>query len=173
MIFGTKVNLRAFSVEDLDFLYRWNNDPEYSGQFEPLERTSREELLKWLSTEKDELWYIIETKDQVKIGQIVGRVKNEKTIEIGYRVIPAARNLGYCTDAVKAFIDHLFSGEVLRVVAESNPKNSASRRVLEKSGFKEVGYKKKALEVNGAWLDAVLYEMIRDNWCRRLDSVEK
>ena len=99
MIFGTKVNLRPFSVEDLDYLHRWNNDPEYSGQFEPSDRISREELLKWLSNEKDELWYIIETKDQVKIGQIVGRVKIEKTIEIGYRVIPAARNLGYCTEA--------------------------------------------------------------------------
>ena len=173
MIFGTKVNLRTFSVEDLDFLHQWNNDPEYSGQFEPFESISREELLKWLRTEKDELWYIIETKDQVKIGQIVGRIKSEKTIEIGYRVIPSARNLGYCTDAVKAFLDHLFNSQFLKVIAESNPKNSASRRVLEKSGFKEVGYKKKALEVNGVWLDAVLYEMIRDNWCRGVDDMGK
>ena len=173
MIFGTKVNLRPFSVEDLDYLHRWNNDPEYSGQFEPSDRISREELLKWLSNEKDELWYIIETKDQVKIGQMVGRVKNEKTIEIGYRVIPAARNLGYCTDAVNIFIGHLFSGEVLKVIAESNPKNSASRRVLEKSGFREVGYRKKALEVNGVWLDAVLYEMIRDNWYTQQDGMGK
>jgi [ribosomal protein S5]-alanine N-acetyltransferase len=173
MIFGKKVTLRPFSVRDLDYLHRWNNDPEYSGQFEPCELISREELLKWLSNEKDELWYMIETKDQVKIGQIVGRVKNNKTIEIGYRVIPAARNLGYCTDAVKAFLDHLFNSKFLKVIAESNPKNSASRRVLEKSGFKEVGYKKKALEVNGVWMDAVLYEVILDNWCRRLDGMEK
>jgi [ribosomal protein S5]-alanine N-acetyltransferase len=173
MIFGTKVTLRTFRVEDLDFLHQWNNNPDYSGEFEPCELISREELLKWLSNEKDELWYVIETKDQVKIGQIVGRVRSEKTIEIGYRVIPSARNLGYCTEAVKVFLDHLFNNKFLIVIAESNPKNSASRRVLEKSGFKEVGYKKKALEVNGVWLDAVLYEIIRDNWCRRLDGMEK
>ncbi len=173
MIFGTKVNLRTFNVEDLDFLYQWNNDQEYSGPFEPFESISREELLKWLGTEKDEIWYIIETKDQVKIGQIVGRIKSEKTIEIGYRVIPSVRNLGYCTDAVKSFLDHLFNGQFLMVIAGSNLNNSASRRVLEKSGFKEVGYKKKVIEINGVWLGEVRYEMTRDTWCRRLDDMRK
>lgn len=174
MIFGTKVTLRPFSIEDLDYLHRWNNDPEYFGKFEPFDRISREELLKWLSTsEKEELWYIIETKLHVKVGQIVGRVKDEKTIEIGYRVIPEARSLGYCTDAVKAFIDHLFSSEVLKVIAESNPKNTASRKVLEKVGFREAGYKKKTFEVNGVWLDAVLYEMIRDDWHTRQDCMRE
>ena len=167
MIFGTNVNLRPFCVEDLDFLFQWNNDPEYSGPFEPFEKVARDELYRWLSNSKDELWFIIETKDQVKVGQIVGRIKDGTMIEIGYRVIPEARGLGYCTDAVKTLIDHLFNTFFLKVVAESCPKNMASRRVLEKVGFKEVGYKKKAIQVNGVWLDGVLYEIARDDWFSR------
>ncbi len=36
MIEGKTVRLKPFSVDDIDFLLRWNNDLEYSGEYEPL-----------------------------------------------------------------------------------------------------------------------------------------
>jgi RimJ/RimL family protein N-acetyltransferase len=48
---------------------------------------------------------------------------------------------------------------VQRIVAEASPKNKPSTRVLEKLGFRAIDYKKKALDLNGVWLDGVVYEI--------------
>jgi RimJ/RimL family protein N-acetyltransferase len=149
-------------LEDLEFLYLWNNDPAYSGQFEPFEPVSREELEEWLPREKPGiLWHIIETPDGEKVGQIVARLQEDGSHQIGFRVAPSARGRGYCTEAAKALVKHLFEKGVKRVTAEANPNNKPSRRVLEKLGFKEVEYKAKAIEVNGVWLSGVVYEIRR------------
>ncbi len=162
MIKGQHIHLRPFGVEDTDFLLKWENDPCYSGEFEPLEPVTLEELEKWLPKEKPgQLWYIIETLAGEKVGQIVGRLQDDGSYQIGYRVIPPARDMGYCTDAAKAMVDHLFAIGVERVTAEANPRNVSSRRVLEKLGFREIEYKEKALELNGVWLDGVVYELRR------------
>jgi len=156
------VHLRPFGVEDTGFLLMWNNDPEYSGEFEPLELVSREELEEWLPKEKpDQLWYIIETLTGEKVGQIVGRYQEDGSVQIGYRIVPSARMRGYCTEAAKPLITCLFSSGVERVVAEANPRNKPSIRVLEKLGFREIDYKERTVEIQGVWLDGVVYELKR------------
>ena len=160
VINGERIHLKPFAMDDIDFILRWNNDPEYSGEFEPLEPVTREELEEWLPKKKDgQLWYIIETPAGEKVGQIVGRHQEDGSVQIGYRVIPTARCRGFCTEAVKTIIAHLFDSGVKSIEAEANPSNKPSRRVLEKLGFKEIEYKEKALELNGVWLDGIVYEL--------------
>ncbi|MCX6649097.1 MAG: GNAT family N-acetyltransferase [Candidatus Bathyarchaeota archaeon] len=160
LIKGERVQLRPFGVEDIDFILLWNNDPEYTGEFEPLEPVSRGELEEWLPKEKTgQLWYIIETTSGEKVGQVVGRYQEDGSVQIGYRVIPTARRRGYCTEAVKTLVAHLFDSGVKRIEAEANPANKPSRRVLEKLGFRETEYKERAVEINGVWLDGVVYEL--------------
>jgi len=161
MIRGRTVRLRPFGAEDVDFLLRWNNDPDYTGEFEPFEPVSRGELEEWLPKEKPgQLWYIIETASGEKIGQIVGRYQEDGSVQIGYRVIPSARGKGYCTEAVRSLVNHLQrEAGVERVTAEANPGNKPSLRVLEKLGFRKIAYKERAVEINGVWLAGVVYEL--------------
>jgi RimJ/RimL family protein N-acetyltransferase len=162
LIKGETVHLRPFGVEDIDFLLRWNNDPDYSGEFEPMEPVSRVELEDWLPKEKPgQLWYIIENADREKVGQIVGRHQEDGSVQIGYRVIPSARGRGYCTEAARTLVVHMFTSGVNRVVAEANPGNKPSIRILEKLGYKKIEYKERAVEINGVWLDGVVYELRR------------
>ena len=163
VISGKRISLRLFDLDDLDFLLRWNNDPTYTGEFEPLESVTREELEEWLYREKPgQLWYVI-LADGERVGQVVGRVQDDGSVQVGYRLIPSARGRGYATDAVLALAYRLFSEGVSRVIAEANPRNIASIRVLERAGFRHVGYKEKAVEVNGVWLDGAVYELTRDS----------
>jgi [ribosomal protein S5]-alanine N-acetyltransferase len=160
MIAGKGIYLKPFGLDDLEFLFRWNNDPEYSGPFEPFESVPREELAEWLSREKTSvLWHIMVAPSGEKVGQLVARLQEDGSYQIGFRVVPAARGRGYCTEAARALIDHLFESGVTRVIAEANPENKPSRRVLEKLGFSEIEYKEKAVEVNGVWLSGVVYEL--------------
>ncbi len=161
MISGKLVRLRPFDLGDLDFLLRWSNDPVYTGEFEPLEAVTRDELAEWLPGEKPgQLWYLI-LADGDRVGQVVGRVQDDSSVQVGYRLVPSARGRGYATDAVLALARSLFDKGVSRVTAEANPRNIASIKVLERAGFRRVGYNEKAVEINGVWLDGAIYELKR------------
>jgi RimJ/RimL family protein N-acetyltransferase len=142
LIEGDRVHLKQFGIEDADFLHRWNNDPEYSGPYEPFEPVTREELHEWLPREKpDVLWYIIEITGGEKVGQIVARLQDDGSYQVGFRVVPLARSRSYCTEAMKTLVEYLFRIGVERIEAEANPVNTSSRRVLEKVGFRQISYK--------------------------------
>ena len=164
MISGNKVNLRPFDNRDLDFLYKWNNDSEYVGRFESFKSRSREELIR-VNSVNGLTWYIIETKQGMRLGQLVAYKKGDVSINIGYRVIPDARNQGFCSDAVKTFVDYAFKNEgILKVTAETHPDNFASRKILEKAGFKKIGFDEKPVEINGVLVNGVLYEVSLMDW---------
>jgi len=168
MISGDVVDLKPFELEDLEFLLRWNNDPEYVGEFEPFEAVTEEELREWLpKTEAGRSWYIIQTRDGAKVGQLVVTAKSRKSVQVGYRGAPAYRNKGYCTEAVKTAVRHVFADTGAEVVvAEANLRNTASWRVLERAGFKRKGFKERALYLNGRWLDGYIYELNKRDYSR-------
>ena len=66
-------------------------------------------------------------------------VKN-KTIELGYAILPKFHNRGYGTEALKASIDYLFRRGFEEVTAGAFEENSASFRVMVKSGMEKQEY---------------------------------
>ena len=61
-------------------------------------------------------------------------------VEIGYSLLPEFQKKGYAMEAVAAMIDWAFGHEeVDRVLAETLPELTPSIRLLEKSGFKNIG----------------------------------
>ena len=53
-----------------------------------------------------------------------------------------------------------------RVEAACVPTNHASRRVLEKSGFRHEGLAKAYLKINDDWADHLLFGVVSDDWVR-------
>jgi ribosomal-protein-alanine N-acetyltransferase len=51
-----------------------------------------------------------------------------------------------------------------RVHAACLPDNQASRRVLEKNGFREEGFAENYLQIDGNWRDHVLYGLTRGRY---------
>ncbi|MBR6966967.1 MAG: GNAT family N-acetyltransferase [Ruminococcus sp.] len=89
-------------------------------------------------------WYaiwMIELKDGTHIGELCFKgLSADGTAEIGYGISEEYQNNGYATEAVKAILEWAFSHpEVTAVEAETDPENTASKRVLEKCGFKPNG----------------------------------
>jgi ribosomal-protein-alanine N-acetyltransferase len=77
---------------------------------------------------------------------------------IGYWVASSATGRGVATAALALGLDHCFGAVKLhRVEATVRPENAASRRVLEKVGFREEGLLRRYLDVDGAWRDHLLY----------------
>lgn len=164
MLKGKLINLRILEKKDLPLFAKWNNDPEFGGEFEPLEQNSLNDIEKWYDGERDGEWFIIETKDGKPVGQIMYSPEGPH-VKIGYIIHQDERGKEYCTEAVKIIVDYLFMAKnIVRIQAQTNPGNIASQRVLEKAEFTKEGVIRKATFIRGFWRDAVLYSILREEW---------
>jgi ribosomal-protein-alanine N-acetyltransferase len=80
---------------------------------------------------------------------------------LGYWVgAPYARQ-GFMTAAVRAAIPFVFDSlELHRLEAACLPTNTASIKLLEKTGFKQEGLARRYLRINGVWQDHLLYALL-------------
>lgn len=86
-----------------------------------------------------------------------------ETGTLGYWIGQPHAGQGVGTASARAMLDFAFEALKLhRVEAACVPGNQASRRVLEKAGFRHEGLAKAYLKINGAWADHLLFGIIRD-----------
>jgi RimJ/RimL family protein N-acetyltransferase len=170
---GKKINLRVREREDIDWLTECFNNLNYSGEYDSVTpQKSRAERLKdfdnpsQLSVLTEARRFMIEKKDGTKIGTIAHwLVLPNGWMEIGYQIIPDHRGKGYGTEAAQLMVDHLFlSRDISRIQAITNTKNTASQRILEEIGFKREGTIRKSGYIRGAWANAYLYSILREEW---------
>jgi ribosomal-protein-alanine N-acetyltransferase len=97
------------------------------------------------------------------IGLMLGEDIHRYTAELGYWLAEPFWNKGIMTEVVSKFTDFAFERfELHRIFAEPYTNNTASVRVLEKSGFILEGTLRGNVFKNGKILDQYLYAKIRD-----------
>lgn len=95
---------------------------------------------------------------QLTIGTIVWGAA--RSASIGYWVDRLVAGRGVIPTAVAMAVDHCFFTVGLhRVEATIRPENMASRRVVEKLGFREEGIRRRHLHIDGAWRDHICYAL--------------
>jgi ribosomal-protein-alanine N-acetyltransferase len=81
---------------------------------------------------------------------------------IGYWVDRRVAGRGVTPTAVALVTDHCFEVVGLhRIEVNIRPENHASRRVVEKLGFREEGMRKQYLHIEGDWRDHLTYALVR------------
>ena len=90
-----------------------------------------------------------------------------ETGTLGYWIGQPFAGQGAGTSAVRAVVRYAFGRLKLhRLEAACLPTNAASRRVLEKSGFRQEGYARAYLKINGEWADHLLFGLVEDEIAR-------
>lgn len=123
--------------------------------------TSREEAaklfvrLKDLSHQEDRYVSGIYLNDAF-IGIMNETEIQDKSIELGYAILPKFQNCGYCTEALSGAIQYLFTHGFDRVITGAFEENPASIRVMIKSGM-EILDKLDEIEYRGAVHRCVYY----------------
>ncbi len=95
---------------------------------------------------------------------------------IGYWMGESFAGQGYMTEAVATVLPFVFGAlQLHRVHAACLPHNMASRRVLEKNGFREEGFAEGYLQIDGRWADHALYGLVREHYdtLRRLRAGQR
>ncbi|MCL4674547.1 MAG: GNAT family N-acetyltransferase [Pararhodobacter sp.] len=89
---------------------------------------------------------------------------------IGYWIGQPFARQGYMREAIRRLVHHAFSDmDLSRIEAACLPENTASRAVLEKTGFKYEGVAQSYLQINGRWRNHVLYSNLRGDRRGRTD----
>lgn len=84
---------------------------------------------------------------------------------LGYTVAPEHQGHNYAVEATAAVVEWLFTEVgVHRITATLDPRNIASARVLERSGFEYEGTARSAALIRGAWEDDTRFSLLVDDW---------
>lgn len=95
---------------------------------------------------------------QVTVGAIARGSAN--SAYLGYWIARQFAGRGIMPTALAMVIDHSFGDAGLhRVEANIRPENVASRRVVEKLGFRLEGTRERYIHIAGAWCDHLSYAM--------------
>jgi len=104
-------------------------------------------------------------------GQLIGQITLSNVsrgiaqyADLGYLTDHQLQGKGYMTAAVGLILRYAFQALGLhRVQAAILLHNEASRRVLEKSGFKPEGIARRYLKINDQWQDHQTYAILSDD----------
>jgi len=173
---GDKVMLRLPQMSDFEewaalretsraFLVPW--EPTWPA--DDLSRASfRRRLKRYAEDQRNDFaypYFIFRNEDQKLVGGLtVTNIRRgvAQAGSLGYWMGAAYARQGYMTAAVRALVAFSFSTLKLhRVEAACIPENTASVRLLEKTGFVREGYAREYLCINGSWHDHLLYAQVR------------
>lgn len=83
-------------------------------------------------------WWMIRRCDETVVGTMsCGWLAEDSAVSVGYEVAPCCQGQGYATEALRLLVAYLLDQpDVRRVRADTTVAHPASRRVLEKAGFR-------------------------------------
>lgn len=104
-------------------------------------------------------------------GELVGdfglqaRADDPRLVEVGITLAPRFQHQGLASEALGTLLEFLFTGtETHRVHCSVDPGNRPCIRLLEKVGMRREAHLIESLWLKGAWVDDVIYAMLRREW---------
>ena len=139
-----RLQLRQFSVEDAEFIFRLLNEPSFIQNIGDKAVRTLDDARSYILTGPMAsyqkfgfgLW-LIEAKGSDEPVGICGLLKRDQLedIDIGYALLPEFSGKGYAVESALGAMEYADSIGFNRVVAIVNPDNERSIRLLEKIGF--------------------------------------
>jgi ribosomal-protein-alanine N-acetyltransferase len=181
---GRRITLRPPAREDFDawaqvrgesrrFLVPW--EPTWPS--DALSRASyRQRLLhyaaEWRSGQSYNFFLFDNVDGQLLGGIGLNQVRHgvAESGSLGYWMGERFARQGYMSDALQLMLGFAFGRLKLhRLEAACLPHNHPSAGALLKAGFREEGYAKEYLCINGSWQDHLLFGILRNEWAERME----
>ncbi len=145
MLETERLIMRPLVESDVDEIFAMRSDEDIMRFIR--EPQGRNESLDWIKlvsarwdTEKLGFCAVIEKETDKFLGWCgIWRLQETNELEVGYAIEKAHWGKGFATEAAEKFIEYAFENiKPDKIVAVAEPKNLASRRVMEKLGMKFV-----------------------------------
>jgi ribosomal-protein-alanine N-acetyltransferase len=174
---GSSLRLRWLTAADLAALYAIFSDAEvtrYWGSARFTKLADAEALLESIQSHfraRTLFQWGIELADGDSAGQIIGTCTLahidpvNRRGELGFALGRSHWGHGYARTAAAAVLAFAFEQlQLHRVSADTDPRNAASIRTLEKLGFRREGLLREHYHVTGEIQDALLFGLLRSEW---------
>ena len=104
---------------------------------------------------------VLRNLDNPRNSQIIGTLGWDGG-ELGYMLNPSFWGNGYMTEAVAILLNHLWNNtDIKEIIANVDPRNSASLKVLERFGFRKVVFEKNSWKTHIGWCDSIQFRLER------------
>ncbi|MFF2277298.1 GNAT family N-acetyltransferase [Agromyces sp. NPDC058126] len=171
-----RLRLRPFADGDADALFALNSDAYVLRYWDSPPWTDRSSIERFMAgcrrmeEEGTGARVAIErTSDQLFVGWCTFNSWDPdfKSASLGYCFTQSAWGHGYATESARAVLGWAFDTlDLNRVQSETDTRNAASARVLEKLGFEREGTLREDCIVNGDVSDSWVYGLLRRDWER-------
>lgn len=109
-------------------------------------------------------FFVFRDDGQLLGGVTVSQIRRgvAQTCSVGYWMGQRFAGRGHMSAALRALTPFVFEQlKLRRIEAACLPRNAASIRLLEKTGFQKEGYAREYLCIAGRWQDHLLYALLR------------
>lgn len=172
IINGERIRLEPPKAEHTAIYIRWFADPELTNYMIVRNPPSLRQEEEWMDrvarSDHDVIWAIVLRDTGMLIGntglhQIDWRHRHAHSgIIIGE---PSQWGKGYASEAMRLRTAYAFRELGLeKVMSSVYMGNTASRRALEKAGYRQCGLLRRNRFFNGQWHDEWLGEVLREEW---------
>jgi ribosomal-protein-alanine N-acetyltransferase len=180
LVKGKLVFLRHPTESDRDeFIALRNSCKEYLARWEPVPPRGFDAFgddgfdreVELARTDRGERMLICRRED----GTIVGKLSTGDILRgpaqfchLGYWIAEAHAGRGYMTEAIALGLRYCFTTLKLhRVEANIQPHNEASRRVVQRNGFRLEGFSPRYIKIRGRWADHERWAITVEEWRAR------
>ncbi|MCG8579839.1 MAG: GNAT family N-acetyltransferase [Bacteroidales bacterium] len=166
-----EIALRALEPEDIDLLYKWENDMKIWEVSNTLTPFSKHQLVKYIEQaqldvfQTKQLRLIIESETTKEIIGMIDLFDFDGFHQrggVGIIIHEDHRQKGYAFEALQLFTDYCFKHlGINQLYANISVNNKGSLALFEKVGFELVGVKKKWRKTKDGFTDECLYQLLR------------
>ncbi|RZP12377.1 MAG: N-acetyltransferase [Flavobacteriales bacterium] len=167
-----KINLRALELDDLEFLFKIENDSKFQKISSSILPFSKHYLEKYIMESNLDIFlekqfrFVISIENNNPIGLIdlFDFDPINHRAGIGIVIINTHRKKGYALESVKLIEDISKKDlQIHQLYVSVGVDNKSSLNLFKKLGYLEIGVKKDWNYVNGQYIDELLFQKILSN----------
>ncbi len=169
--------IRNVEESDLSLLKMWNNQKARGAYqevtFDSFENLKQRFVKDGFNSEYFKILFI-ENSDR-GVGLVYVNFRREGLVSLGVVICEAeCRQKGYGLMATNLIVEYLFANyPIIRIEADTDIDNIGAQKVLERAGFKKEGILRKYRFHHGEWRDSAIYSLIREDYCKLINSKSK
>lgn len=174
-LYGNRIDLRELVLDDCEAIHSVANHPDVY-RYQPFGPNTSEETLTYLqgvmqrgreNPRREYTLAVVQKPTGVLIGYVSLWLTNREfqAGEVGFFLHPDYWGQGFGSEAARLLIRYAFEDLALhRVGASADPRNAASRRVLERVGMVHEGRIRDAMLIRDGWRDSDVYSVLEREW---------
>ena len=172
--------LRRLKITDDKNMYEYTSDKRVTRYLEWQHHTKISQTISFIENVIEEydtienayLWAIELISESKLIGvvRIYDYSPQNKRAEISYIMNPAYQGNGYIGEAIDSIFDYCFNTlKINRIQAKCFSNNTASEKVMKKTGMLHEGIMRKYVYIDGQYEDALLYAITEESYRNQIN----